>query len=144
MTNRVEHRATTASEMLLVSMTMSTTVSAPAKSILLVEDDPAVRGSIKLLLSIDRHTVTEAANGHEALQLFTGSRYDLVIIDYLMPGMLGDELAQNIKNIAPTQPILMVTAYLEKLVGGGKPADAVLGKPLSIDDLRRAMARSTD
>jgi CheY-like chemotaxis protein len=120
---------------------MNKAANTPARNILLVEDDPAVRDSIKLLLSIDRHTVTEAANGLEALQLFTGSQYDLVITDYLMPGMLGDELAQNIKNIAPAQPILMVTAYLEKLVGGGKPADAVLGKPLSIDDLRRAMTR---
>ena len=127
--------------MLFVSVTMNTVVNASAWNILLVEDDPAVRQSIKLLLSIDRHEVTEAANGHEALQLFTGSRYDLVITDYLMPGMLGDELAQNIKAIAPAQPILMVTAYLEKLVDAGKPADAVLGKPLSIDNLRRAMAR---
>lgn len=139
----MERRATTASEMLIVSMTMNTNVSTRGKSILLVDDDPAVRSSIKLLLSIDRHIVTEAANGHEALQLFTGSRYDLVITDYLMAGMLGDELAQNIKNLAPAQPILMVTAYLEKLVDAGKPADAVLGKPLSIDDLRRAMARRT-
>jgi CheY-like chemotaxis protein len=129
--------------MLIVSL-MNKGVSAQGKSILLVEDDREVRGSIKLLLSIDRHTVTEAANGHEALQLFTGSRYDLVITDYLMPGMLGDELAQNIKNLVPGQPILMVTAYLEKLVEAGKPADAVLGKPLSIGDLRRAMARPAD
>ena len=130
--------------MLIVSMTMSTAVSAQGKSILLVDDDSAVRGSIKLLLSIDRHTVTEAANGYEALQLFTGSRYDLVIIDFRMPGMLGDELARNIKNLVPTQPILMVTAYREKLVDDGNPADVVLGKPLSIDDLRRAMARPAD
>lgn len=123
---------------------MNTAASAQGKKILLVEDDPEVRASIKLLLSIDRHTVTEAANGHEALQLFTGSRYDLVITDYLMPGMLGDELAQNIKNIAPAQPILMVSAYLEKLVAAGKLADTVLGKPLSVDDLRRAMARLTE
>jgi CheY-like chemotaxis protein len=109
-----------------------------------VEDDPEVRDSIKLLLSIDRHMVTEAANGHEALQLFTGSQFDLVITDYLMPGMLGDELAQNIKSLAPAQPILMVTAYLEKLIEAGKPADAVLGKPLSIGDLRRAMAGPAD
>jgi CheY-like chemotaxis protein len=120
---------------------MSAAVSPQAKSVLLVDDDPAVRSSIKLLLSIDRHVVTEAASAHEALQLFTGSRYDLVIIDYLMPGMLGEELARNIKNLAPAQPILMVTAYLEKLVDAGIAADAVLGKPLSIDDLRRAMAR---
>lgn len=130
--------------MLIVSMAMNKAVIAQGKNILLVDDDPAVRGSIKLLLNIDRHTVTEAANGHEALQLFTGSRYDLVITDYLMPGMLGDELAQNIKNLAPAQPVLMVSAYLEKLVDDGKPADAVLGKPLSIDELRRAMARPTN
>ena len=129
--------------MLIVSMTMSASGSAQGKNVLLVDDDPAVRASIKLLLSIDRHMVTEAVNAHEALQLFTGSRYDLVIIDYLMPEMLGEELARNIKSLAPAQPILMVTAYLEKLVDADIPADAVLGKPLSIDDLRRAIAKLT-
>ena len=120
---------------------MSTGVSAPGKNILLVDDDPSVRKSMKLLLSIDQHTVTEAASGHEALMRFTGSRYDVVIIDYYMPEMLGDELAANIKNLAPGQPILMVTAYVEKLVNGGRLADSVLGKPVSVEDLRRAMAK---
>ena len=127
-----------APEMLLVATAMA--VNVPSQRILLVEDDQGVRESIKLLLSIDQHTVAEAANGHEALQLFTGSRYDIVITDYLMPEMLGDELAQCIKSIAPAQPILMVTAYADKLLNGGKPADALLGKPVSVDDLRRAMA----
>jgi len=106
---RVQFRTTLNFQPLIGLMTMSTAVSAQGKNILLVDDDPGVRASIKLLLNIYRHTVTEAANGHEALQLFTGSRYDFVIIDYRMPGMLGDELARNIKNLAPTQPILMVT-----------------------------------
>jgi CheY-like chemotaxis protein len=114
------------------------------KNILLVDDDPAARESIRLLLNIDRHTVTEAANGQEALQLFMGSAYDLVITDYLMPGMLGDELADCIRNIAPGQPILMVTAYLEKLIAAGKSADEMLGKPFSVDELRRAIARPTE
>jgi len=144
MGNRLECGATTASELLFISAAMNSEVNSVARKILLVEDDAAVRQSIKLLLNIDRHTVTEAANGLEALHLFTGSRYDLVITDYLMPGMLGDELARNIKNIAPAQPILMVTAYFEKLVDDGRPADAVLAKPLSIDDLRRAMAWPTN
>ena len=130
--------------MLPIMITMNTKVSARGMHILLVDDDEAARQSIKLLLNIDRHSVTEAANGHEALQLFTGSQFDWVITDYLMPGMLGDELARNIKNLVPTQPILMVTAFLEKLVDAGRPAGAVLGKPLSIDDLRRAMASPTD
>jgi CheY-like chemotaxis protein len=119
---------------------MSTVPNIRGKSILLVDDDPAVRESIKLLLSIDRHVVTEAASGHEALQLFTGSRYDYVITDYFMPEMLGEQLAQNIKSLAPGQPVLMITAYVEKLVKAGTHADAVLGKPLSVDDLRQAMA----
>ena len=123
---------------------MNAAVSSPGKNILLVDDDPAVRESVRLLLSIDRHTVTEAANGQEALQLFAGSRYDLVITDYLMPEMLGDELAKNIRSIAPAQPILLVTGYLDQLADAGKSADAVLGKPLSVEDLRRAMARPTD
>jgi CheY-like chemotaxis protein len=104
-----------------------------------VDDDPGARASIKLLLSIDRHNVIEAGSGVEALQLFTGSTFDVVITDYLMPGMLGDELARNIKNIAPGQQILLITAYLERLVNSDKPADVVLGKPVSVDDLRRAM-----
>lgn len=127
--------------MLPVPVAMDTAVIAKGRNILLVDDDPTVRESIKLLLSIDRHTVTEASNGHEALLLFTGARYDLVILDYLMPDMLGEELAQHIKALSPTQPIVMVTAYLEKLVNSGKPADVLLGKPLSIEDLRQAMAR---
>ena len=112
------------------------------KNILVVDDDPATAESIKLLLDIDRHLVTVASNGMEALLLFEkwGS-FDLVITDYLMPGMLGDELARRIRAFTPTQPILMVTAYVEKLIAAGQPADSMLGKPWSVDDLRRAVAR---
>ena len=129
--------------MLLIPITMNRSAGARGKNILLVEDDPSARQSIKLLLCIDRHTVTEADNGHEALQLFTGSTYDLVIMDYFMPGVRGDELAHLIRQLVPAQPIIMVTAYQEKLVDADIPADAVLGKPFSIDDLRRAVAAAT-
>jgi CheY-like chemotaxis protein len=112
------------------------------KNILVVDDDPATAESIKLLLDIDRHLVTVASNGMEALLLFEkwGS-FDLVITDYLMPGMLGDELARRIRAFSPAQPILMVTAYVEKLIAAGQPAGSMLGKPWSVDDLRRAVAR---
>jgi CheY-like chemotaxis protein len=120
---------------------MNRAASGLGKNILLVDDDPLARESIRLLLNIDRHIVTEAANGHEALLLFKAARYDLVITDYFMPGMLGDELAQSIRDIAPRQPILMITAYLEKLAAAGETAEAMLAKPLSVDELRRAMAK---
>lgn len=108
---------------------------------MVVEDDPTVRDSITLLLRIDRHTVTQAANGSEALALVNQQPFDLVVLDFVMPEMLGGEVALKIKLIAPTLPILMVTAYLEKLTDSDKPVDAVLGKPFAVDDLRSAVTK---
>ena len=111
------------------------------KRILIVEDDQGARESLNLLLRIDRHEVVEATNGREALDLFTKERFDLVIVDYAMPEMQGNELALNIKRIAPTQAILMVTAYFEKLVDSGIPVDAILSKPFGVEELRQAIAK---
>jgi CheY-like chemotaxis protein len=111
------------------------------KRVLLVEDDPGARASLSLLLKIDRHAVVEATNGREALALFANERFDLVIVDYAMPQMQGNELAQHIKQIVPSQPILLVTAYFEKLVDAGLPVDAILSKPFSVEDLRQAIAK---
>src|SRR4051812_10860087 len=111
------------------------------KRILLIEDDPSARESTKLLLNIDRHTVTEAGNGPEALDLIAQQPFDLVLLDFFMPGMHGGEVALKIKSIAPALPILMITAYLEKLSQFDKPVNAVLGKPFAIDDLRSEISK---
>jgi CheY-like chemotaxis protein len=112
-----------------------------AKRILVVEDDPSVRDSIALLLRIDRHLVTEAADGQQALDLVSRQPFDLVVLDFAMPGMLGGEVALRIKLIAPALPILMVTAYLEKLNDTDKPVDAVLAKPFAVEELRSTVAK---
>ena len=111
------------------------------RRILLVEDDPGARESIKLLLTIDRHDVVAANEGPEAIELVKSQPFDLAILDYFMPGMQGSEVALRFREIAPFMPILMVTAYLEKLGASDKPVDAVIGKPFVIEDLRRAIAK---
>ena len=111
------------------------------KRILIVEDDPSARESIALLLKIDRHIVSEAANGSEALDLVSRETFDLVVLDFAMPGMLGGEVATRIKQMVPTMPILLVTAYLEKLTASDKPVDLILGKPFAVDELRQAVAK---
>jgi CheY-like chemotaxis protein len=111
------------------------------KRILLVEDDPRTREAINLLLTIDRHEVVEAPGGAEALELLRERPFDLAILDYFMPGMRGSEVALRFRDIAPSLPILMITAYLEKLADSDKPVDAVIGKPFAIEELRRAIAK---
>ena len=111
------------------------------KRILLVDDQQSVREAINLLLSLDEHTVVEAANGAEALDLFMRDHFDLVITDFEMPNMKGNELATRIKQASPAQPILMITAYAEQLGDSDNPVDAILDKPFQLEDLRQAMAK---
>jgi len=110
------------------------------KRILVVEDERVVREALRLLLSKDAHIVVEANNGAEGLALFRGGRFDLVVTDFEMPFVKGDELATRIKQVAPDQPILMVTAYARRR-GWDNPVDAVLNKPIDPARLREVMAR---
>ena len=110
------------------------------KRVLLVDDQAEVRDTVKLLLGLDGHTVTEARHGREALGMFIPGRFDIVITDYAMPVMKGDELAAKIKEIAPSQPILMITGSAEKFGGVQASVDALLNKPFGFDGLRCALA----
>ncbi|HEY5913962.1 MAG TPA: response regulator [Verrucomicrobiae bacterium] len=120
---------------------MNRQVNLSQRRVLVVDDDDGARESIRLLLGIDGHHVTEARDGAEALGRFQQGGFDLVITDYRMPNMLGDELALNIRTLVPQQPIVMVTAYFEQLGGRPVAADAVLAKPFGVDELRLAMAK---
>ncbi len=110
------------------------------RRILLVEDQLGVRDTLRLLLSQDDHIVIEANNGAEAYSLFVSGNFDVVMTDFEMPFVKGNELASRIKRVAPQQPILMITAH-----GHGpsrdNPVDGVLSKPLNLGALRSALAR---
>ena len=112
------------------------------KRILLVDDEGAVRESVRTLLARDEHIVVEANNGAEAYGLFAQGRFDLVVTDCVMPFLSGDELAVRIKRLAPQQPILMMTGYgYGYRPGPGNPFDAVLHKPFNYEHLRQEMAK---
>ena len=114
-----------------------------SKSILLVDDEQIVRETIRTILEIDRHSVTEATNGQEALALFTQASFDLVITDFAMPRMAGNELAVRIRQLIPAQPIIMITAYGASLGNAENPVNALLSKPFSLQDLRQTIAKLT-
>jgi CheY-like chemotaxis protein len=111
------------------------------KRILLVDDQPEVRETLKVLLEIDEHEITEASNGRQGLSLFQPGRFDLVITDYAMPQMCGDELATRVKGLSPAQRILMVTGSAANSHGVTGAVDAVLYKPFCFDALRQILAQ---
>ena len=111
------------------------------KRILLADDQQEVRELLALMLGMDEHIVTEARNGREALDLFAPERFDLVITDYLMPLMKGDELARHIKRLAPSEPILMITGSADELDGIRGAVDVVLNKPFAFEELRQAVTQ---
>jgi CheY-like chemotaxis protein len=113
------------------------------RQILVVDDEPAVCDAIKMMLKFDGHAVQTADGSKEALSLLEQDKFDLIIMDYSMPGMKGDELAAVIKQRLPHQPIIMITAYAEMLKSSSNPlpgVDFILSKPFSLADLREAIA----
>lgn len=111
---------------------------------LVVDDEPIVSDTIKMLLVHDGHEAQSVETGEAALSLMEHHRFDVVITDFHMPGMKGDELIVRIKGLYPGQPIIMITAFAEeytrKVVGQPfRKADALLLKPFSLADLREAI-----
>src|SRR5690349_9390120 len=114
------------------------------KRILVVDDEPFVCDAVKMMLEFDGHAVQTANSGKEALNLFAQEKFDLVITDFAMPAMKGDELAAAIKARSPKQPVVMITAYAEMLQSSGNPlkgVDFIISKPFLLENLREAIAK---
>ena len=122
---------------------MSTPVI-PKRHILVVDDEPLVCDAVKMMLAFDGHAVETASSGKDALALLDAGKFDLVFTDYMMPTMKGDELAAAIKARKPSQPVVMITAFAEKLQAAGTPlknVDFVISKPFLLENLREAIAK---
>jgi len=113
--------------------------SVPPKQILVVDDEPFVCESIKMLLSYDGHTVQTASGAVEALAQFDPRTVHVVFTDFAMPGMKGDQLAEAIKARSPNTPVILLTAFPPPT----KPAavDLVLTKPFMLETLREGLRK---
>jgi len=111
---------------------------------MVVDDEPTVRNAIKRLLEHAGHTVATAEGGEAALEILAKETFDLVITDFSMPGMHGDQLVARIRQTIPNQRIIMATAFVEEYKVFGQtsaPVDALLLKPFSLQELHEAIAR---
>jgi signal transduction histidine kinase/CheY-like chemotaxis protein len=112
--------------------------------ILLVDDEELVRIGTGEMLSDLGYEVIEATSGAEALRQLRGSDPpDLMITDYLMPGMNGVELIEQAKRLAPTMKVLLITGYSTIAEGPGASLPR-LGKPFRQADLAERVAKLLD
>src|SRR5512140_2756336 len=114
----------------------------PAQRILVVDDEPLVCQSIKLMLTSELHQVETSNGAVEAMAKFKPGCFDLVITDFSMPGIKGDQLAQALKERSPDLPIILLTAFPP----ADQPAgiDLVLTKPFSLDMMRQSIRQMAE
>jgi len=111
-----------------------------SQRVLVVDDEADVRMLTAEMLEEDGHVVLVAADAEEALRLLEEQPVDLLLADYIMPGMNGVELLRRAAQIQPGLRVMLVTGYAE-LGGPGETAglrtEQVLRKPFRSADLRR-------
>jgi two-component system chemotaxis response regulator CheY len=119
----------------------------PGVKILIVEDDPTLRPAMQRLLEHGGHQVEAVDSGQAALALLARRQFDIVITDFSMPGMAGDQLVRRIREQLPRQRIIMATAFAEEYQVFGEPTgsvDALIYKPFSLKDLHETIAQVLD
>lgn len=108
------------------------------KSILIIDDEQAIRESLFMLLSEEGFDCETARDGKEGLEKAKNKRYDLIILDLIMPRLSGVGVTREIKRIQPDAKLLFITAYSdqEKLSTlANDPDPLILLKPIDFDEL---------
>jgi DNA-binding response OmpR family regulator len=106
-------------------------------SVLVVDDDTNIRQLLRLYLERDGHRVTEAGDGTAALDLATATRFDLILLDVMLPGVDGLEVCRRLRQSSDT-PIVLLTARSgdsDKVIGLDLGADDYVVKPFSPREL---------
>ena len=115
------------------------------KQLLVVDDDKAVQTLLARALSLNGYDVALANNGLEALTLFHGNCFDLVLTDLHMPIMDGGRFSRLVKEQSPNTPVIMMTGeadsnrFWEKL--NMNCVDAIIPKPFRLKEIDTTVQR---
>ena len=106
--------------------------------ILLVEDEETLAVGLEYNLTEEGYSVSWAKNGRDAIEFLNSEKFDLIILDIMLPYVNGFEVAETVRKTNPQMPILMLTAKTEladKVKGLEKGADDYLTKPFHLMEL---------
>jgi CheY-like chemotaxis protein len=110
-----------------------------SETILLVEDDEAIRTLVRDALEGEGYRVLEAPSPNEALRIVEseGRPIDLIVTDMVMPQMSGRDLAERLTAVSPNARVLFMSGYAHPHADGDGAAPAFLAKPFTPDALAR-------
>ena len=106
--------------------------------ILIAEDDPNIRLGLVATLESDGYAVTAASDGAQALRLFPQEKFDLVVLDIMMPKASGYDVCRDLRARGARVPVLFLTAKgeeIDKVVGLKLGADDYVTKPFGVHEL---------
>src|SRR5687768_13436535 len=103
-------------------------------NVLFVDDQKCIRQLMRELLRDTGLRAETAEDARDALAKFKAGEWDLVFTDYAMPGMNGEELAEELKKLKPALPVIMVTGYSDVTCDRGV-IDSIVEKPLTREKL---------
>ena len=118
--------------------------------ILVVEDEQKIRSALRDFLEFHGFRVTEALDGLEAQRLAAENRYDLILLDLMLPKISGEQLCTTWRRDGMQTPVIMLTAkgqQKEKVTGLNIGADDYITKPFALEELLariKAVLRRTD
>jgi CheY-like chemotaxis protein len=113
--------------------------------VLIVEDDQIFRGFLAELLEDHGYQVVCSSDGVDGYQNAQSSRYDLIILDVRMPGLLGTEIAEALKQSAPAAKIILISAFADASLRetASTLGTPLLSKPFSPADLFQAIEQTS-
>lgn len=118
--------------------------------VLIAEDEVSIAKALKIILEKEKYTVDIVHDGQEAFEFITGSIYDVLVLDIMMPRMDGITLLRKIRKLGIATPTLFLTAKAEvedRVAGLDAGADDYLPKPFATSEFLarvRALARRSD
>lgn len=104
----------------------------------MVEDEAKLAAALKRGLEGERYVVEIAKDGEEGLSFATNDEYDIILLDWMLPGIPGNEVCRSLRSGGSTTPVIMLTAKGEvddKVAALDVGADDYLVKPFAFEEL---------